>query len=69
MLLCLAALLALAVCGGAFAEAAPENALEMTRRMGNGINLGNTMEACKTAKNAAKPWTRPCSMKPAGGSR
>ncbi|MBR0512992.1 MAG: glycoside hydrolase family 5 protein [Clostridia bacterium] len=28
------------------AEDAPENAIEMTRRMGNGINLGNTMEAC-----------------------
>lgn len=25
---------------------APENAIEMTRLMGNGINLGNTMEAC-----------------------
>ena len=30
----------------ALAEDAPENAIEMTRRMGNGINLGNTMEAC-----------------------
>ena len=29
----------------ALAEA-PQNAIEMTRRMGNGINLGNTMEAC-----------------------
>ena len=30
----------------ALAEDAPENAIEMTRWMGNGINLGNTMEAC-----------------------
>ena len=28
------------------AEDMPDNAIEMTRRMGNGINLGNTMEAC-----------------------
>ncbi len=59
MLLCLAALLALAVCGGAFAEAAPENALEMTRRMGNGINLGNTMEACNNGKNGGNTMDAP----------
>ena len=40
----LGALLAL-ICGCAAAEGAP-GAVEMTRRMGNGINLGNTMEAC-----------------------
>ena len=43
-------LLVVLLCGAAFAEEAPEDALEMTRRMGNGINLGNTMEACNNGK-------------------
>ena len=48
----LALILALVFCGtDAFAEEAPVNALEMTRRMGNGINLGNTMEACNNGKS------------------
>ena len=41
-----AALFMLLICCCAGAEEAPVNAIEMTRRMGNGINLGNTMEAC-----------------------
>ena len=32
------------------AEELPQTAVEMTRRMGNGINLGNTMEACNNGK-------------------
>lgn len=35
----------------AVAEEAPVNAVEMSRRMGNGINLGNTMEACNNGKS------------------
>ena len=42
-------------CGSAAAEGileeAPKDAVEMSRRMGNGINLGNTMEACNNGKN------------------
>ncbi len=34
----------------ALAEDAPLTAVEMTRLMGNGINLGNTMEACNNGK-------------------
>ncbi len=45
---CLAAILLL--CASACAEEAPAGAVEMTRRMGNGINLGNTMEACNNGK-------------------
>lgn len=44
-------LLVMLLCAAAFAEEAPEDALEMTRRMGNGINLGNTMEACNNGKS------------------
>lgn len=54
MLLIAAALvLALTAAGPAAGEAekAPADALEMSRRMGNGINLGNTMEACNNGKN------------------
>ena len=46
-------LLALALfCSAAAAETPdiPADAIEMTRRMGNGINLGNTMEACNNGK-------------------
>ncbi len=43
-------LLAAALCGTASAEEAPADALEMGRRMGNGINLGNAMEACNNGK-------------------
>ena len=46
MILLLAALLALLFCAHAAAEELPADAVEMTRRMGNGINLGNTLEAC-----------------------
>jgi len=45
-ILLLASLLALLLCVCAGAEEMPSNAVEMTRRMGNGINLGNTLEAC-----------------------
>ena len=52
VLLAILLLLPAAPCAAA-AEApeAPENAVQMTRLMGNGINLGNTMEACN---NGAK---------------
>ncbi len=47
--------LVIAVLTAAFLPAAmaemPDNAIEMTRRMGNGINLGNTMEACNNGKS------------------
>ncbi len=49
ILCCLAAGLLLCF-AGAYAEDAPADAIEMTRRMGNGINLGNTMEACNNGK-------------------
>ena len=42
LLLCLALLAA----AGAAAEEAPAGSVELTRLMGNGINLGNTFEAC-----------------------
>lgn len=46
-------ILALLLCGCACAaaEEAPATSVEMTRRMGNGINLGNTMEACNNGKS------------------
>ena len=50
----LLSLLAVLMCSAAFAEDMPENAIEMSRRMGNGINLGNTMEACNNGKNGGK---------------
>lgn len=50
MILCAAMSLLLVLCGCAAAEGAPEDAIEMSRRMGNGINLGNTMEACNNGK-------------------
>lgn len=43
-------MLALALFCTASAEEAPDSAVEMTRLMGNGINLGNTMEACNNGK-------------------
>ncbi len=51
MLLCAVISLLMVFCGCAAAEEAPENAIEMSRRMGNGINLGNTMEACNNGKS------------------
>ena len=48
------ALLAAAVFSAALAEEAPGNAIEMSRRMGNGINLGNTMEACNNGKTGGR---------------
>ena len=54
-LLCLLAVL-LMVCGGAAAASETDldslTAVEMTRLMGNGINLGNTMEACDNGARA-----------------
>ena len=51
----LSILLLLAGINFAAAEAqdvsAPDSAIEMTRLMGNGINLGNTMEACNNGKS------------------
>ena len=41
-----AGMLVFLMCACAAAEDLPTDAVEMTRRMGNGINLGNTMEAC-----------------------
>ncbi len=44
-------LLCLALCGLALSAAegaAPASAIELTRLMGNGTNLGNTMEACNS---------------------
>ena len=35
-----------AFCAAAAAEEAPGSSIELTHRMGNGTNLGNTMEAC-----------------------
>ena len=48
--------------GAAAEEAAgPESltAVEMTRRMGNGINLGNTMEACNNSRIAGNTTDNP----------
>ena len=49
LIICLILLLCCSAC--ASAEDAPSTSLEMTRRMGNGINLGNTMEACNNGKS------------------
>ncbi len=38
--------LALLMCAAALAEEAPASSIELTHRMGNGTNLGNTFEAC-----------------------
>ena len=46
LFLLLASLAALLLCACAAAEEMPSDAVGMTRRMGNGINLGNTLEAC-----------------------
>ena len=45
------AVLAVMLWSTAAAEEAPADAVAMSRRMGNGINLGNTMEACNNGKN------------------
>ena len=48
-------LLALALgCAAAAAEEPAADAVEMTRRMGNGINLGNTMEACNNGARGGR---------------
>ena len=52
-------LLAALMCVTAFAEEAPADAVEMSRRMGNGINLGNTMEACNNGRNGGNTTERP----------
>ena len=57
VLFCVAAILLL--CGCAAAEEAPGTAVEMTRRMGNGINLGNTMEACNNGKSGGNTTDDP----------
>ena len=46
VILLLVSLAALLLCASAAAEEMPSDAVGMTRRMGNGINLGNTLEAC-----------------------
>ena len=51
-------LLLLSAAATAAAEA-PENAVGMTRLMGNGINLGNTMEACNNGVNGGNTKTSP----------
>ena len=51
MLLCL-------LCIPASAEA-PADAVAMTRLMGNGINLGNTMEACNNGKSGGNTTDDP----------
>ena len=38
---------------------APDSAIEMTRLMGNGINLGNTMEACNNGVLGGFTWDIP----------
>ena len=45
MIIILVGMVLLLLCSAASAEV-PDNAVEMTRAMGNGINLGNTLEAC-----------------------
>ena len=54
-------------CTAALAEEAPENAIEMSRRMGNGINLGNTMEACNNGKNGGNKSDTPKSYETSWG--
>jgi len=51
MLFLTAVILVLLACACADAEEAPADAVAMTRLMGNGINLGNTMEACNNGKS------------------
>ena len=51
MIISLIGMLFLLLCGSACAEELPQTSLEMTRRMGNGINLGNTMEACDNSNH------------------
>ena len=46
-------------CACAAAEEAPATSVEMTRRMGNGINLGNTMEACNNGKSGGMTTDNP----------
>ena len=56
----LAILLAIALCCcAAAAGETPADAPEMSRRMGNGINLGNTMEACNNGKNGGNTVDSP----------
>ena len=52
-------LLLILCCTSVQAEEAPENAVEMSRRMGNGINLGNTMEACNNGKSGGNTIDSP----------
>ena len=60
-MLILILVLALLLCGCACASAeeAPATSVEMTRRMGNGINLGNTMEACNNGKSGGMTTDSP----------
>ena len=51
MLFLTAVILVLLACACADAEEVPADAVAMTRLMGNGINLGNTMEACNNGKS------------------
>ena len=60
MMIIAAILLIAAVLTAAAAMAeAPKNAVEMTRQMGNGINLGNTMEACNNGKSGGNTTDNP----------
>ena len=57
--LALVLVLLLSALVSAAAAEAPDNAVEMTRRMGNGINLGNTMEACNNGKSGGNTTDDP----------
>ena len=59
LILILALALLLCGCACASAEEAPATSVEMTRRMGNGINLGNTMEACNNGKSGGMTTDNP----------
>ena len=59
LILVLILVLLLGGCACAAAEEAPATSVEMTRRMGNGINLGNTMEACNNGKSGGMTTDNP----------
>ena len=59
LLLFLVLTMLLCGCACAAAEEAPATSVEMTRRMGNGINLGNTMEACNNGKSGGMTTDNP----------
>lgn len=59
IILCAALAVLVLACACAMAEEEPKDAMEMARRMGNGINLGNTMEACNNGKNGGNTLRSP----------